>query len=232
MAYDLYLFDLDDTLLDFKASEQLSFVRALGALGVKATTSMYDSYRNVNEMLWRMLEQGKTDKEHLKVERFRQTFDVHGIAEDPHAASHHYLEALPQTVVLMEGAKEACAYFSARGEIGIITNGIGHVQMQRITNSGIAEYISFISVSDQCGYAKPDVRFFEYTVAKAKKFDKARTVMIGDRVDADIEGAQRFGIDSCWFNPHHLPYTLERPPTYEVSHLSQLRAMLTVTEPA
>ena len=36
MKHRLFLFDLDDTLLDFKASEQLSFDRTMRALGLAA----------------------------------------------------------------------------------------------------------------------------------------------------------------------------------------------------
>lgn len=35
MKYQLFLFDLDDTLLDFRASEKLSFFRTLEQLGIR-----------------------------------------------------------------------------------------------------------------------------------------------------------------------------------------------------
>lgn len=227
MTYDLFLFDLDDTLLDFRASERLSFARAMESLGVHhAHGDMFARYQQENEVLWKQLEKGETTVAQIKIERFRRTFDAYGIEIDPEIAGTRYLDALSQTVVLMDHAVELCEWLSAQGEIGVITNGYHHVQTRRIASSPIAGHISFIGVSDVCGYSKPDVRFFEHTTAMAKAFTKPSTIIVGDRLEADIQGAHNFGIDSCWFNPHGLAGAAHLKPTYEISHLSQLRAAL------
>lgn len=227
MKYDLFLFDLDDTLLDFKKSEQLSFFLALQNLGLKnGLDALFVQYQAENRALWKLYEQNLTTKDYLKVERFRKIFKANGIEIDPELASNRYLETLPDTVVLMDHAVEICQWLTQFGELGIITNGIQHVQHQRIKNSKIAPYISFVSVSDECGHAKPDVRFFEFTVGRAKKFSKASTVIVGDRIEADVEGALNFGIDSCWFNPEKQQRPAHLHPTYEIQHLSELKTIL------
>lgn len=227
MKYDLFLFDLDDTLLDFRASERQSFYLALQSLGIQTgLDDFFATYQVENAALWRLFEEAKTSKDHLKVERFRRTFVAHKIELDPELASSRYLDTLPQTVVLIDHAVEVCEWLSAHGEIGIITNGIQSVQSQRIQNSEIAPYVSFVSVSDECGFAKPDVRFFEHTVKKAKRFTKNSTIIVGDREDADIQGAHNFGIDSCWFNPTEKPRSAHLSPTYQVKHLAELRKAL------
>lgn len=227
MKYDLFLFDLDDTLLDFKESERLSFYSSLQGLGVKTgLDELFKQYQVVNAGLWKMFEHGETTKEHLKVERFRHIFAANQIDVDPNLASTRYLETLPETVVLIDYAVEICAWLSQRGELGIITNGIHYVQTLRIKNSKLAPYISFVSVSEECGFAKPDVRFFEYSAKMAKRFSKASTLVVGDRFDADIQGAQNFGVDSCWFNPEGKMAPSEKTSTYEVKHLKELRELL------
>ena len=227
MAYDLYLFDLDDTLLDFRASERLSFARTLEELGVTQDAApLFAFYQHENEKLWKEFEQGKTTKEHLKVERFRRLFAQHRLELDAQRASDHYLAMLPETVVLIDHAVEICEWLSTRGEIGIITNGIHAVQTARLKNAPIAPFISFVSVSESCGFAKPDVRFFEHSSNMAKQFSKASSILIGDRLEADILGARNFGIDSCWYNPAGLPHPKELAPTYEIRHLSELRRIL------
>jgi 2-haloacid dehalogenase len=226
--YDLFLFDLDDTLLDFKASERLSFFSSLKTLGIDESllNKLFEQYQVENQLLWKLFEQGKTTKEHLKVERFRKIFNAHKIDINPEHASSEYLDTLPQTVVLMDQAVEICDYLSKKGEIGIITNGINFVQTQRIKNSALAPYISFTSVSEDCGHAKPDVRFFEYSSKMAKNFSKESSIVIGDRLDADILGARNFGVDSCWFNPNIVPTNQEIRPQYEIKHLSELKKLL------
>lgn len=223
MRHQLFLFDLDDTLLDFRASEQLSFVRTMSALGYDgAIEPVFHDYQAINVALWRSFELGLVDKDFLKVERFRQTFAMHALALDPTAASKLYLDALPETVVLVEGALEVCASLSEHGEIGIVTNGVEHIQQRRIASSGLGSFLSFVATSEACGHAKPDVRIFDYAARMARAFVPESTIIVGDRLDADILGANRFGIDSCWFNPGGTLNESEARPTFEVARLQDL----------
>jgi 2-haloacid dehalogenase len=223
MKHSLFLFDLDDTLLDFKASEQLSFVRTLNQLGHHdVTDALFAQYQAINTALWRAFEQGGVSKDFLKVERFRQTFVAHGLALDADAASKLYLESLSETVVLIDGALRLCEQLAAVGEVGIITNGVDAIQHRRVAASGLGQYISFIATSEACGYAKPDSRFFEYAAAMARTVRREEMVIVGDRLDADILGANRYGINSCWFNPERLPNASDAIPTFEVAHLSAI----------
>ena len=223
MKHKLFLFDLDDTLLDFKASEQLSFVRTLQALGVhEGIEGLFSQYQAINVALWRSFERGEVSKDFLKVERFRKTFLANGIDLDPAAASHLYLESLSETVVLIDGAKQVCETLCAIGEVGIITNGVESIQSRRIASSGLGGHISFVATSEACGYAKPDSRFFDYAARMARAFARHETVIVGDRLDADILGANRFGIDSCWFNPGRLDNASEAVPTCEVGTLHDI----------
>jgi 2-haloacid dehalogenase len=220
MKHTLFLFDLDDTLLDFKASEQLSFDRTMRALGLAALPDgLFARYQAINIALWKSFEKGGVSKDVLKVERFRQTFAASGLELDPEAASRLYLESLSDTVVLIDGARELCETLASIGEVGIITNGVEQIQHRRIVSAGLRDHVSFVATSEACGHAKPDSRFFDYTVRIARAFAHAETVIVGDRLDADILGANRFGIESCWFNPGGLANDSEALPTFEVARL-------------
>ena len=229
MKYKLFLFDLDDTLLDFRASEKRSFMHTMHELGLRdGIDALFAQYQAINVDLWKRFEMGSVTKDFLKVERFRKSFQENAIDLDPEQASRLYLESLPDTVVLIDGAKQVCATLSAIGEVCIITNGVESIQNRRIAASGLSDYISFIATSEACGHAKPDVRFFEYAADMARSFSKDSTVIVGDRLDADILGANRYGIDSCWFNPDHLANTSAALPTYEVASLHDIVPALSV----
>jgi len=227
LKYRYFLFDLDDTLLDFKASERLSFQATLVALGLgDLTASLFPGYQRENTQLWADFEHGLVSKEHIKVERFRRAFAPHRIDADPEAASRRYLEFLRDSVVLIEGAAEICEALCEFGELGVITNGIEAVQTQRIAKSGLGRWLSFVATSETCGYGKPDARFFEFSVSKFRTFRKAETVLVGDRLDTDILGARQFGIDSCWFNPSRAGNGSQIVPTFEVARLRDIAAYL------
>jgi 2-haloacid dehalogenase len=223
MKHKLFLFDLDDTLLDFRASERRSFELTMRELGLDgALDALFADYQAINLALWKAFETGAVAKDFLKVERFRKTFAGHGLALDPRAASSLYLESLSNTVVLVDGAVELCAALAAIGEVGIVTNGVEQIQKRRIAASGLREHISFVSTSEACGHAKPDSRFFDYATAMARHFVRHETVVVGDRLDADILGANRFGMESCWFNPGRLPNDSAALPTCEVASLHEV----------
>ncbi|MGR6770476.1 YjjG family noncanonical pyrimidine nucleotidase [Pectobacterium brasiliense] len=227
MKYRHFLFDLDDTLLDFKASERLSFARTLTNLGVDIeNTTLFADYQRENSQLWSEFEKGEISKDLLKVERFRRTFSLHGIDIDPHKVSNLYLECLPETVVLVDGAVQICEALAEIGEVGIITNGIEHVQAKRVANSGLADCLSFVATSEACGFAKPDARFFEFSASKFSSFEKTKAIIVGDRLDADILGANLYGIDSCWFNAGGAANDSDIAPTYEAATLQDVFTQL------
>jgi 2-haloacid dehalogenase len=227
MKYNLFLFDADDTLFDFKASEKHAFAATLKHHGLHHDIeALYLTYGNESLILWREVEQGKITKDFLKAERFRRTFAKHGVSLSAEAVGETYLELLPETCVLIDQALEVCQTLSQKGRIGIITNGFENVQKKRLSGSPLAPYIQFVIVSEQAGHAKPDTRFFEYTEKMIGQIDKSKTLVIGDRLEADIEGAHNYGLDSCWFNPHKKS-TLTIQPKYEINHLSQLLKLVT-----
>lgn len=229
MKYNLFLFDLDDTLLDFQASEKLCFKETFLHFGIlNHLEDIHKTYGVENALLWKQIEKGEIDKDFLKVERFKRTLNEHQIAISPHAVADYYLEQLPKNVVLIDGAVEICRHLKQFGQLGIITNGIEFVQRERIKNSALSSLFNFISVSEECGFAKPDIRFFEFACKKAQSFSKEKTLIIGDRIEADILGASRFGIDSCWYNPEGLDNTISVKPTFTISSLMELENLLDV----
>ncbi|MBC7714790.1 MAG: noncanonical pyrimidine nucleotidase, YjjG family [Rhizobacter sp.] len=226
MKYNLFLFDLDDTLLDFQASEKLSFKETFKHFGIESVDDIHKTYKVENNKLWKQIEKGEIDKDFLKVERFKRTLEQHKLEILPHKMADFYMEQLPLHVVLIEGAVEVLKYLKQFGEIGVITNGIEVTQRLRIKNSALKDYIDFLAVSEECGFAKPDVRFFEFAANKAKIFSKESTIIIGDRIEADILGANNFGIDSLWFNPHIQENLISVTPTFTVSKLSEIHNIL------
>jgi 2-haloacid dehalogenase len=226
MAYKLFLFDVDDTLLDFKASERISITHVFEELGIHdPKNDIFTTYKTETDKLWKQLEAGQISKDFLKSERFKRTFATYKIQADPHKASDLYLQALQETVVLIDHAKEILQDLSRVGEVGIVTNGIESVQHHRLKKSRLDQFISFVAVSESAGFAKPDVRFFEHTARLAKKFSKDSALVIGDRLETDILGARNFGVDSCWFNPHRLEIHGDIKPRHKIFHLSEIRGL-------
>ncbi|MES2856692.1 MAG: YjjG family noncanonical pyrimidine nucleotidase [Bdellovibrionota bacterium] len=227
MAYDLFLFDFDDTLMDFAASERHAFTNALKAFDIHdGHTELLESYKTFSLALWARLERGEITRDVLRSERFRQTFEKHALSAPADEVGHKYLELLPEICEMIEGSEEICEYLSRRGKIGIITNGFLTVQKRRLAISPISRYVDFVLVSEECGFTKPDVRFFEHAAQMVPGFSKSKTLVVGDRLEADILGANGFGVASCWFNPKGAPLTGTAKPTYQIRKLEELKAII------
>lgn len=225
MKYDLFLFDADDTLFDFKASEKLSLESVMKQFKIEFTSDLYTTYKAESAKLWRQLELGETTKDFLKVERFRRTLNHFNLNAPAEEMAQAYLEALPENLCLNHYAKDIVEFLNNHGDVAIVTNGIESVQKRRLEISGLKDMIKFMVVSEECGYAKPDHRFFEHTMKVAGRSSKEGVIVIGDRLETDIEGANQFGFDSCWYNPNKLERKGQEM-TLEISCLSDLKKLV------
>src|SRR5438445_11359532 len=99
MKYDFLLFDADDTLLDFKKSEDASFQIVLEKNGIKGDIKRFhESYKKINDVLWSDHAKGLVSKDFLKVERFRKFLEVNELQANPTQMSDDYLNTLPDQV--------------------------------------------------------------------------------------------------------------------------------------
>ena len=225
--YDALFFDADETLLDFRKSEEICFELVLRQHHIEGDFLHYrENYKKINDLLWTQEALGLITKDFLKVERFRKFLEEHSLTGDPDKICEDYLKALPSHVFLIDGTVELLATLNGKIPMGIVTNGIGTVQHQRFANANLTHFFQKIVVSEECGFSKPDKRIFQDTVEKMGLSAKSRILMVGDKLETDILGANRFGIDSCWFNPDRLPNKTEIKPTYEISSLMDLLKLL------
>ena len=74
MSYKFLLFDLDHTLLDFDAAEDVALTQLLKEEGVADIQAYKDYYVPMNKALWKDLEQKKISKQELVNTRFSCLF--------------------------------------------------------------------------------------------------------------------------------------------------------------
>ena len=82
--YRIILFDVDDTLLDFKAGELKSLAKMFAKLKLTYTPRIEASYLKINANLWRDYEAGRITRPELFDVRFAKLFRHHRIDADPH----------------------------------------------------------------------------------------------------------------------------------------------------
>ncbi len=121
-TYHTFLFDLDDTLLNFSESEVLSFKHTVELLKIETPfESLYSFYKIENSKLWDAFDKGLISKETLKIQRFKALIDKFHLPHSPEKMSQVYLETLPETVVLLDGAIELLQALTGKAQVGLIT---------------------------------------------------------------------------------------------------------------
>ncbi|MFC9599203.1 YjjG family noncanonical pyrimidine nucleotidase [Peribacillus butanolivorans] len=222
MKYEIILFDVDDTLLDFSISEKRALHRAFLEFGLPTGVKDYEAcYQEISRVLWRELEQGLTNLSELGVERFKRLFLKHELDIEAEMFSRVYLNYLSKEIHLIQGAVEVCENL-ADCRLAIITNGFTDVQTSRIGGSPLSNTFEHIIISQEAGFQKPAKGIFDYAFSKLQITDKAKVLIVGDSLTSDIQGGIDYGIDTCWFNPHQKENNLGIKPTYEICKLIDL----------
>lgn len=83
-------------------------------------------------------------------------------------------------------------------QLGIVSNaGDNKDVFQLVDKFGIEPYFDFVLTSAACGWRKPHPRIFELALAHWG-FPANEVAMVGDKLEADILGANQAGIFSIW----------------------------------
>ena len=227
MTYKFLLFDLDHTLLDFDAAEDVALTQLLKEEGVADIQAYKDYYIPMNKTLWKDLEQKKITKQELVNTRFSRLFEHFGIEKDGIHLAERYQFFLSKQGQTFPGVEDLLKYLIHQEyELYAATNGITYIQTGRLEQSGIAPFFKEIFISEQLHTQKPDREFYEKIGALIPNFDKNHALMIGDSLSADIQGGNNAGIDTIWYNPHHLENKSLAQPTYEVDSYQALLEIL------
>ena len=227
MIYKFLLFDLDHTLLDFDAAEDVALSHLLKEEGVEDIQAYKDYYVPMNKTLWKDLELKKITKQELVNTRFAKLFAHFGIEKDGAYLAERYQFFLSKQGQIFPGVEDLLKKLIHQGfELYAATNGITFIQTGRLEQSGIAPYFKEIFISEQLHTQKPDAAFYEKIGARIPNFDKDHALMIGDSLSADIRGGNNAGIDTIWYNPHHLENKTQAQPTYEVDSYQALLEIL------
>lgn len=227
--YAHLFFDLDHTLWDFEANSrdtlrELFDAEALVERGIPDAAEFIDCYEEINKGLWQRYENGHLDKAVLRVLRFRNTLLRFGVKDDKLAVrmGKDYIEICPRKPILMDGALALLQDLHMRYRLHIITNGFEEVQHIKLAHSAIQPYFDVVLTSEQAQARKPHPKIFAVALQRARA-EASNSLMIGDSVLADIQGARSAG----WDQAHYAPgVPVDPEATYGLQHLDDLRKIL------
>lgn len=221
--YSCLLFDVDGTLLDFKAAEQEAIAGTLQQFELPADEAAVARFSAINAALWDELEKGKIKKDKLVVRRFAQFLEETGSQGDPVRLNNEYMTRLSAAAPMFPGADELLRDLAEFATLAVVSNGNQKVQMQRLEKCGLLPYFDEIFVSEKLGVTKPSPKFFDSALRRLGVKKKERVLVIGDSLAADIKGGQNAGLATCWVNFEEAENPTGIEPTYTVQSYPQLK---------
>ena len=224
--YETLLFDVDDTLLDFYVAENAALTRLFEQENITVTKAMLVRYKEINEALWRAFEREEVTKNELHNTRFSKFLKEYGIEIDGEYFETVFQKYLQETHHFVEGAYDIIAQLAKDYDLYVVSNGKTMTQNKRLAAADLAKYFKGIFISEQTGYQKPMIEFFDYVFTRIDGLDKDKTLIVGDSLTSDIKGGLRAGIDTCWFNIRDIDNTSDIQPHYEIKKLNELHTLL------
>ena len=223
MKYTTLLFDLDDTLMDFKKAEENAIEKLLLKYSLPATEENKRLYSLTNQSKWKALERGEITRKELFATRFPDFFKALGVEADGAKANADYMHFLSQGRFVIDGAEDICRELRKSYSMYIITNGAKIVQQGRLTDLPLMQYFDGVFISEEVGFDKPKKEYFDHVFLNIPEKDKSKCLVIGDSLSSDILGAVNYGIDCCWISEKT---SSEIKPTYQISTLKELLNIL------
>lgn len=236
LRYRHLFFDLDHTLWDFEANARATLVQLyeelnLQQLGITDFDLFYRQYLEHNEKLWDRYRKGFIKQEELRIKRMRLALLDFGVVNEPVAAAMNvrFLDLLPTRTILFPHTIELLDYLQQKGyELHLITNGFEKTQHSKLQYSGLAPYFSVVITSEGSGSLKPRPEIFAYALQQAGS-TREHSIMIGDTLEVDIEGAKNAGLDQIHVN-HLNKERIALPdgsyPTHTVFSLQEIMKIL------
>lgn len=227
MAYKYLLWDIDGTILDFLAAEKATIKSLFLKYGFgECDDDKIARYSAINVRYWQALERNEMTKPEILVGRFREFFASEGLdPEKAEAFNADYQIALGDTVVFCDDCYRLIADMKGKYVLAAVTNGTKIAQDKKLKQSGLDKIFDYVFISEELGYEKPNLAFFEAVKTKLNISDFSEALIIGDSLTSDIKGGNNAGIDTCWYNPRGAVNNTESVK-YEISNLWDINKIL------
>jgi putative hydrolase of the HAD superfamily len=225
--YQHLFFDLDHTIWDFEMNSKETLAELydqnnLIQKGITDFEEFFARYNEHNNRLWDRYHKGFIKQDELKWKRMWLTLLDYKIADEAlsRQMGHEFLTILPHKKNLFPYTFEILDYLTEKQyDLHLITNGFEATQQKKLANSKLDGYFKEMITSETSNSLKPHKDIFDYAFTKTKALPE-RSIMIGDNLEADIQGGINAGIDTVFVN--HINALPHIKATYEITHLKML----------
>lgn len=199
------LFDLDDTLFDHKHSRRMGLKalrRAYPPLLRASIGELEREHQKILDSTYQAVLDGKMTPQEGVTQRVALLCNHYGVVlskAECEEAARIYDEEYNHNRRAVPGGVELIRSFAGRMKIGLVTNGMVEVQMDKLRICGLDGLFNCIIISEAVKHRKPDVKIFEAAL-KALMVSPEDAIFVGDSWANDIVPAASLGMRAVWLN--------------------------------
>ncbi len=203
------IFDLDDTLCDFRVARERGVAEALAMLPGECRRTAAEIWRREEPGLFAAFAAGRISRQQYRWQRFHLVLAELGLGSGAAREEHELVTAMNRAfmreindgVAAVDGAHACLAALGERGlRCHLLTNGPSDSQRRRLRRLGLDAFLERVFVAEEIGAFKPDPAAFRIAVEGIGQ-PSSRIVMIGDDLEADILPALGAGLHAIHFAP-------------------------------
>ncbi|QLG29177.1 HAD family hydrolase [Halorarum halophilum] len=205
MTYEAVFLDLDDTLYPYppcnEAGKRAAFETFL-ELGYDLDREGFEAlYQEGRRAVKREL--SGTASAHERFLYFKRAIDLHaGTHRSEHALrlGEAYWDAYVDEMTLFDGVAETLATLQDAGvDVAVVTNLTTRIQLKKLHRLDLDRHVDLLLTSEETGREKPSSVMFTLPLARLDR-RPGEVLMVGDDVEADLEGANAVGLGTAAFN--------------------------------
>lgn len=212
---DTVLFDIDDTLCEYRRSGAELLALAFDRTEIEPFFTIEDYYARYGEFS-EVTDTVKT----LRAECFAAIAEERG--RDPalgRAIARIYAaERDHRNVQPLPGSNEAVASLACDHRLGVVTNGPPDMQAKKLDGIGIMDAFEVVIHAGYDAPAKPDPEPFHQALSTLDATPDS-TVHVGNSLASDVAGAQAAGLWAVWLSDGTDP---DPVPEYTLDSLTEL----------
>lgn len=198
------IFDLDDTLYDYKALERAAF-ECVGELvrerlGV-SEEQCEEAFMRARQVTKAKL--GETATSHSRMLYFQKTLEYLDIRPLYLALEMYetYWGFFLDNMLLYPGVRELLeALHEKYIRVGVCTDLLAHIQHRKLRRLGMMDDVDCLVTSEEAGVEKPAPGIFHLCLEKLR-LPAEEVCFVGDNLERDVKGAMVAGLQAVWFHP-------------------------------
>ena len=226
------LLDLDDTIIDYGGSTEVSWRQACEAARERSgleVDRLYTEIDRVRTWYWSDPERHREGRADLRAASCRIVEQAlrdlgHDAPELARRIAHLYRDLRDQSVEIFTGAIETLDRLKHDGtRLGLVTNGTAADQRAKIERFDLARHFDHILIEGEFGCGKPDARVYQAALA-ALQTTPQEAWFVGDNLEWDVAAPQRAGMYAVWLDRKRngLPTSAPTTPDRIIHSLTEL----------